>query len=124
MSKDELREELESVMTGDMEDCLSDIGYDYENFRVFYYAVERWISERGIIYCRNAMEYLSKHDPSLQNSLSLAEDFGYSLSDVDSEILATLHYQNDLMEQWSNVSDDVERIFDDFDTDYGDYFNR
>ena len=114
MSKDELREELESVMTGDMEDCLSGIGYDYECFRDFYYAVERWISEQGIKYYRNAMEYLSKYDPSLQNSLSLAEDFGYSLSDVDSEILATLHYQNDLMEQWSNVSDDVERIFDDF----------
>lgn len=115
MTKDELREELESVMTGDMEDCLYDIGYDYEDFREFSDAVERWISEQDITYYSNAIEYLSKWDPSLKNSLSLAEDNGYSLSDVDSELLATLHYQDDLMEQWSNVSDDVESLFDDLD---------
>lgn len=115
MTKEELREELESIMTGDMEDCLSEIGYDYDNFRLFDSDVERWISEQQIIYYRNAMEYLSKWDSSLTDSLSLADDAGYSLSDVNSELLATLHYQNDLMEQWSQVSDDVESLFDDLD---------
>lgn len=115
MTKEELREELESIMTGDMEACLSEIGYDYEDFREFSDAVEEWISEQEIIYYRNAMEYLSKWDSSLTDSLSLADDAGYRLSDVNSELLATLHCQNDMMEQWSQVSDDVESLFDDLD---------
>lgn len=44
----------------------------------------------GIVYYGNAMEFLAKHDPSLHESLSIADEFGYSLKDLNSEVLASL----------------------------------
>ncbi len=57
--------------------------------------IEGQIEENGgfnveIVYNSNAMEYLSEHDPSLEDSLNLAMEFGYKIDDLNSEILASL----------------------------------
>ncbi len=54
-------------------------------------------SEQEIIYYARAIEYLSKNDPSLMESLELAHEYGYAVEKLNSEVLATLHYQNALM---------------------------
>lgn len=43
-----------------------------------------------IIYYREAMDYLMKHDLTLTDSLELAEQMGYKPSDLNSCTLATL----------------------------------
>jgi hypothetical protein len=43
-----------------------------------------------IIYYSTAIEYLQKNDPSLRESLGLAQEFGYEVKNLNSEILASL----------------------------------
>jgi len=54
------------------------------------------INEQKIINKYHAMKYLSENDPSLCESLVLAENVDFELEDLSSETLATLHYQNEL----------------------------
>lgn len=58
--------------------------------------IEAQINEEQIIYYGIAIEYLAKEDPSLQHSLQLAHDIGFELDKLNSEILATLVYQDRL----------------------------
>ena len=44
-----------------------------------------------IIYYHKAMEYLKEHDTSLNESLELAAEMGFSLQYINSECLASLH---------------------------------
>tara|TARA_B110000285_G_scaffold213287_1_gene257488 strand:+ start:358 stop:744 length:387 start_codon:yes stop_codon:yes gene_type:complete len=56
-----------------------------------------YIYAEEIIYYNKAMEYLSEHDWSLRESLSLAHDFGFQIENLTSETLATIHYQDFLI---------------------------
>lgn len=69
------------------------------------------IQQEEIIYYSNAMEYLSKEDASLSQSLEIASDLGYTTENLNSELLATLLYQSNLMDQWSNISTEAVKIF-------------
>ena len=53
--------------------------------------------ETEIIYYNKAMEYLSEHDWSLRESAEIASDLGFELKNINSEMLATLHLQNELI---------------------------
>ena len=55
------------------------------------------ITADAFVYYADAINYLSKDDPSLQNSIELAADLGYNLKDkdLDSCLLANILYQND-----------------------------
>lgn len=46
--------------------------------------------DKAIIYYSNAIRFLSEHDPSLHESLEIAEEYGYSPCNLNSEILASL----------------------------------
>jgi len=46
--------------------------------------------EEDIIYFSTAMNYLMEEDNSLRESLNIAEEYGYSPGDLNSEILASL----------------------------------
>jgi hypothetical protein len=60
-----------------------------------------------IIYYSNAIDYLSIYDMSLSESLSLAFDMGYTLENVNSEILASLlasqNVKNDFYEKETEI---------------------
>ena len=43
-----------------------------------------------IIYYSEAIKYLQENDQSLMDSLEIAEELGYSVSDLSSEVLASL----------------------------------
>lgn len=43
------------------------------------------------IYYSSAMKYLAENDPTLTESLELAEDYGYKPSQLNSCLLATIH---------------------------------
>ena len=77
----------------------------------FIGAVEDDILAVDFIYYLDAMDYLAKHDESLQDSLELAYHMGYTLQDVNSTILATLYKQNLLREELYNKTEGIEEIF-------------
>ena len=51
------------------------------------------IDESSITYYSKAMDYLRDNDPSLNQSLGIAKECGYSLEGINSELLATLLFQ-------------------------------
>ena len=63
---------------------------DYED--AYQYCIET-----EIIYYNKAMEYLSEHDWSLTESAEIASDLGFQLKNINSEMLATLHLKNELI---------------------------
>ncbi len=65
-----------------------------ENFESYDDAVE-YCHEQEIIYYHNAMAYLSENDPSLRDSIAMAIELGFK--DINSELLATLYYQTELI---------------------------
>ena len=75
-------------------------------------AVQNYISEQEIIYYSRAMEYLQENDNSLSESLEIAADFGFEPQNLNSEILATLLHQQLLMNEWANVRNEVEELFE------------
>jgi len=44
-----------------------------------------------IIYYCKAIEYLKENDSSLWDSLEIAKEYGYTLENINSELLASLH---------------------------------
>lgn len=75
--------------------------------------IEQSINEQSdIIYYSRAIEFLSKNDPSLTDSLSLAGAFGYKQENLNSEILASI-LNNDMMRQeYWKCRDDIQEILD------------
>ena len=61
-----------------------------------------------IIYYSRAIEYLSNNDASLHESLELAEELGYSLRSLSSEILASLLASQNCREEWSDNKSEIE----------------
>lgn len=47
-------------------------------------------TNEDVIYYVKAMEFLTENDPSLTDSLQLAEDLGYPAKEINSELLASL----------------------------------
>lgn len=74
-------------------------------------ALEEQVNEIEVIYYHNAIEYLSENDPSLQESLGLAGDLGYTVENINSELLATLLKQEDVRGKLGEYRDDIEALF-------------
>jgi hypothetical protein len=77
--------------------------------------LEDRIREQEIVYYVSAMDYLKDNDNSLRTSLEIAYEMGFELQNVNSELLATLLLQEDLMEDLVNFIYEVENeeIFND-----------
>lgn len=97
-----------------------DLVYSYEegmSFSDFADAVIESINETEIIYHSIAMDYLMEHDSSLTKSLSLASEMGYlfeGVNNANSELLATLLYQDNLRNEWYELSEEIEEYFEEY----------
>lgn len=84
--------------TTHLRDCV-DVNYltstDEDSLRE---EIQDYINSEEIIYYTYAIKYLSENDPSLRDSLALASDMGCDMNNLNSETLATIHYQ-DVMSQ-------------------------
>ena len=68
------------------------------------------ITRTEVIYYTNAMKYLSEEDPSLQESLGLADELGYD-SPLNSEVLASLlQTRNNRIDYEKFVKEVIERF--------------
>ena len=93
-----------------------DIDYIYDENKDFDQLNEdiiQYIHESEIIYYSKAMAYLSENDNSLYESLEIAKEYGYTIENLNSELLATLLYQQNFTNEWYNISEQVEQILND-----------
>lgn len=77
------------------------------------------VDEKGgfnveIIYYSEAIKYLSKNDPSLKESFEIAKEYGYTIDNLNSEILATIHCQNEIRDEFSELENEINEILTDF----------
>ena len=63
-----------------------------------------------IIYYTRAMDFLREHDSSLKESLGVAAEYGYSLENLNSELLATLLTSKYAREDFYELEDELEEI--------------
>jgi hypothetical protein len=68
--------------------------------------------DNEIIYYSNAMDYLMKNDPSLQESLNLAHELGYTADSLDSEILASLLASKLAKEEFYKLESEINDFFE------------
>ena len=64
-----------------------------------------------IIYYANAIKYLQENDPSLKESLEIAEEYGSELKHLTSEVLASLLASRNAREDFSELSEEIEDFF-------------
>lgn len=64
-----------------------------------------------IIYYSNAMEYLTRNDTSLSESIEIAVDYGYELKNINSELLASLLASQNSREQFNQYENEINDFF-------------
>ena len=68
--------------------------------------------EEEIIYYSSAIRYLKENDPSLCDSLEIAEEYGYSCKNLNSEILASFHASREKENKfWEDIAPELEQLF-------------
>jgi hypothetical protein len=80
-----------------------DLYYNEDIYFDDYDLAFEYCLEREIIYYSNAVQYLLDHDTSFNESLILAHDLGFEVENLNSEVLATLHYQDQLINSIEEV---------------------
>ena len=68
------------------------------------------VYSQEIIYYYKAMEYLKENDNSLNLSLEIAGELGFDTYSLNSELLATLLYQDNLRNELYNLQDEIDQI--------------
>ena len=66
-----------------------------------------------IIYYSNAIKFLQENDPSLKESLEIASEFGYSLENLNSEVLASLLASRQAEEEFYDLQSEIDDFFQD-----------
>ena len=64
-----------------------------------------------VIYYSNAIKYLQENDASLMESLEIAEEYGYELKHLNSEVLASLLASRNAREDFSDLMEEIEDFF-------------
>ena len=67
--------------------------------------------DQEVIYYVSAIKYLAENDPSLQESLEIASDFGFDPKNLNSEILASLLKTQNVTEEFYKLRDEVNSFF-------------
>jgi hypothetical protein len=77
-----------------------------------------------IIYYSNAIDYLSKNDPSLQESCDIASGLGYSTESLNSELLASLLASQNVREEFCELESEIESFFEDIQEEIEEFENE
>lgn len=97
-------------------DVLNFIDIDNIDHNNAYNSIYEMIDDNGgfnieIIYYSRAMEYLSKNDLSLVESLEIAYEYGFSCENLNSEILASLLASKLVREEFTELKDEINDFF-------------
>ena len=64
-----------------------------------------------IIYYSKAMRFLSEYDCTLKESINIALEYGYTLENINSELLASLLASQNAREQFNELQNEIENFF-------------
>lgn len=78
----------------------------------FDYVYDNGYLDAEVIYYSNAIEYLSRNDPSLQESLAIAEELGYTPKDLNSEKLASMLKSGHQRDAFEELRSKIEECFE------------
>ena len=97
-------------------DILNLIDIDNINFDDPYQSICEMIEDNQgfdieVIYYSNAIKYLKDNDPSLRDSLEIAEDLGFYPKDLNSEILASLLKSQNIREEFAELEEEINEFF-------------
>lgn len=97
-------------------DIISTVDIDNIDFSNAFDSICEMIEENNgfdveVIYYSKAMEYLSNNDPSLQESLSIAYDMGFTVDNLNSELLASLLISKNVREEFYELEDEINDFF-------------
>lgn len=94
---------------------------DSDYVKSFYDVLERIEDDNGfdidVIYYSTAMEYLIERDPSLRESLEIADEFGYTADNINSELLASLLASKLCREEFMSYEDEITEFFNTLDNE-------
>ena len=90
---------------------LANLYYKDDTFNDFCDKVNDAIMSEEVIYYHEAIKYLMREDASLSDSLEIASEYGYTTEQLNSVLLATLLYQQNLTEQWYGIEEQVKEFF-------------
>ena len=65
-----------------------------------------------VIYYSNAIDYLRENDPSLNESLNLAYEMGFTVDSLNSEILASLLKTENVRNDFYQLEDEINSFFE------------
>jgi hypothetical protein len=108
-----------SVENLDMPYLLSNL--DFDNINSFEDVVDA-IDNEGlfnvdIMYYNTAMEYLRENDPSLQECMRIASEYGYETGRLNSELLASLLASETIRDEFYEYQNSIEEFFNELEED-------
>jgi len=84
---------------------------DYDTHQIYDELQDNGFFNVEIIYYYKAMDYLRENDSSLCESLEIASECGYTLENLSSETLASLHASKQRMDKfWQDVEPKINEI--------------
>ena len=84
---------------------------DYDTHQIYDELQDNGFFNVDIIYYSKAIEYLKNNDASLSESIEIASEYGYTLENINSETLASLHASQQRMNKfWEDVEPELEKI--------------
>lgn len=97
-------------------ELLSEFEFNYqgESFDQVHENIQEWIYQQEIVYYSRAIEYLTENDPSLVESMELADEMGFSVINLNSEALATLLYQNELQTNFYELESELMELINQY----------
>ena len=92
------------------------------DFSDAFNSIHEMVNDKGgfdieVIYYSNAIKYLQENDASLQESLEIAEEYGYGLKNLNSEVLASLLASRNSQESFYDVRGEIEEFFAELEED-------
>lgn len=112
--KQEIKEIFESYKTLNSYISFYDIfNHDPESMNQVIEEIETLIFQTEVVYYSTAIDILKNNDVSLRESLQIAEEYGYSPKNLNSEILATLLIQKYLQEDATKLIEEIENLLTD-----------
>lgn len=101
MTKLELLKQIEETTV--LCDCVDTTYLASQDDEIDHDMLSAYIYEYNIIYYHNAMKFLSENDPSLRDSLTLANDMGCDMNNLNSEALATMLFQDMALDELNDL---------------------
>ena len=68
---------------------------DYDTHQIFEELHDNGFFDVEVIYYSKAIDYLKENDASLSESIEIASECGFTLENINSELLASLHASKD-----------------------------